>query len=88
MPVNSWAQVAVVKGEGGLNLNFYVNGDLVYTDIMDSLAVNVDGVLTIGGRTISAVSSFNGTIDEVMIFDKALTGNEVKWLYEQDLSLL
>lgn len=70
---SGWHYLIVSLSKGGVS-NMYVDGDLVRGfDVVDFLEVN-DIDLRIG-------DGFNGEIDEVMIFNKALSNVEVKGLF-------
>ena len=66
----------------GTNVKLYRNG-ILQSDVepVSSYTIGNNGALYFG-RT----SAFDGTIDEVMIFDKALTEAQVEDLYNLDLS--
>jgi hypothetical protein len=76
--MNKWYHVVVVR-EGGSTIRWYRNGELVGTAVPDEIDKDPDYVW-IGGD--EAGENFNGTIDEVMIFNRSLTSDEVRELYE------
>ncbi|MCW8966720.1 MAG: LamG domain-containing protein, partial [Candidatus Pacearchaeota archaeon] len=67
-------------------IRVYENGVEVDTDGFSFYPELLDNKVTVGFRSIYSDLPFNGLIDELMIFDKALTEDEVEWLYEGDLS--
>jgi hypothetical protein len=69
----------------GVNEKIYVNGQL---DVSTPLAANVNlGIANITlGNSYVLDKPFNGTIDEIKIFNKTLSANKIKALYELDLS--
>lgn len=74
---NAWQHVAMVYD--GEYANLYVNGTFVERQ---AIALNT----TVGKCRIAAnvgnTPNFNGTIDEVMIFNRALLAGEIRLLYE------
>jgi hypothetical protein len=92
---NQWAHVVVVYGNtgGGGSLHIYVNGELwadgVTVGRYTAFEPRPDTDLTmtrIGSSELmpdgSRRTPFNGSIDEIMIFDRALTGEEVRTMYQ------
>jgi uncharacterized protein (TIGR02145 family) len=73
--IGQWTHCAVVSN--GSTLTFYVNGDAVGAPIAGNPG-SVTGGWDIGGWSGHTV---NGKLDEVRIYDRALTANEVKSLY-------
>jgi uncharacterized protein (TIGR03437 family) len=78
---NTWSQVAVTFD--GTTVRFYINGvpSQTITGQMYSygLATYVIGGNAIGGSTTGA--SFNGLLDEIQIYDRALSAAEIEALY-------
>jgi len=82
LPVNAWTHVAVtLQGDTG---RLYVNGQLVASG--DHMKLNPSGLLTteayLGKSRFAADPYFNGSLDEVRIYNKALTESEIKKLAE------
>ncbi|MCP3684906.1 MAG: hypothetical protein GY861_19770 [bacterium] len=76
---NEWYHIAAVKSED--NLSMYLNGiHEKEVDALSGYSLDTSGLLNlrIGGYS----SHFNGKIDEVKIWDKALTSEEVEELYQ------
>ena len=76
---NEWTH-AVIVYSGGNKLDLYVNGVLE----VNGGSTNFDtsqGYLSFGNNGESG-EYFNGKIDEVMIFNRALSAEEVKNLYD------
>ena len=75
-----WTHVAVAldmeKHEGCL----YVNGTLASRDTFTGRLLDHDGRLFLGGRS-DGRNGFRGAVDELMIFHKALSAEEVQSLY-------
>lgn len=77
---NTWQHV-VAKYDGSY-LRVYVNGVRVGTPQSYSNGINVaSGPVVIGGDAFFSGSFFNGIIDDVMIFDKALSDAQIRELY-------
>ena len=79
VPAEEWLHV-VYTVDGSDNVTVYINGD--YADSMvwaEPIVAGTDSI-EIGGR--SDGWGFNGTIDEVAIYSRALTRDEVNDLYE------
>jgi len=80
IPLNQWTHVATTWD--GTDIKMYINGNLdrsipVTGSITDPNAYP----LTIGYDSDMYDNVFNGTIDEVAIYDRALTADEVKQHY-------
>ncbi len=79
VPLNTWTHVAVVWT--GTNEYHYVNGTLVdtFTDCSTPLTTN-DQDLRVGARggDGSPNSYFKGIIDEVRVYNRALTADEIQ----------
>jgi hypothetical protein len=88
-----WFHLAAVYSPVDRRVDQYVNGELVSSDeIIDRFHIST---LTIGPAEIGnwgqpfrktpwfAVRNLNGTIDELAIFNAALTADEIQNLYEQ-----
>lgn len=82
LPVNAWTHVAVtLQGDTG---KLYVNGQMVASG--DHMKLNPSGLLTteayLGKSRFAADPYFNGSLDEVRMYSKALTDSEIKKLAE------
>ena len=80
VPLSTWTYITVVRN--GPAISFYINGNL---DTSFSAAADANpfrsGINTvrIGGQNLGAVSRvFNGTIDEVRIYNQALTQTQIQ----------
>jgi hypothetical protein len=85
--VGAWHHVVVVY-ESGVGATFYVDGvsagtDSNYTDPVNSNSSNVQ----IGKWPISSSRYFDGLIDEVIIYHRALSESEITNLYNLDITL-
>jgi len=80
--LNSWQHVVVVVS-GGTNVTFYVDGvNRGGGSLTGPIAANAKP-LRIGNRH-DGNRMFDGSIDEVRVFDRALTASEVTALYDQE----
>ena len=78
-----WYHVAATYGGG--NLNLYLNGKLVATQaIAGSIAADATK-LTLGKNPLSATNYFKGKIDEVRVFNTALTALQVQRMVYQEI---
>lgn len=82
VPFNTWSNVVVTRSVAGSNstINFYLNGSLSasYTCTAPTAA---NANVRIGNRQDGSYG-FNGTIDEILIFNRALSASEIRLLYE------
>jgi hypothetical protein len=95
---NEWQHVGVVKS--GVTGNFYVNGELVASPTLGaSGTVIYEGGTTYhdigkdesgygGNPTYGIPTSFNGTIDELIIYNKSISAEQVLALYNNKTNLL
>ncbi|UCF42271.1 MAG: LamG domain-containing protein, partial [Planctomycetota bacterium] len=89
-----WHHLAAVRtGTGSANLNIYVDGvDVSTSSLLDEGAVGISNSydLSIGakydaGHTNVWENFLDGVIDEVAIWDRALTGGEIRQIWEEGL---
>jgi len=84
IPLKQWSYI-LGKREGDY-LHIYVNGVLKNSTYIGNVSVNnVGRSLNLGRLGISGYY-FNGSIDEVMIFNRALSLEEINKLYKRGLS--
>jgi glucose/arabinose dehydrogenase/fibronectin type 3 domain-containing protein len=74
-PLNAWTYVALTYDGSALHL--YVNGTEVATNSTTGTIQSTTGQLSIGGNTPYG-EYFQGLIDEVRVYNRALTQNEVQ----------
>ena len=74
-PINTWSHLATTYGNRTLRL--YVNGQLVASRSGLAASALSNGALRIGGNTIWTFETFDGLIDDVRIYNRALTGIEI-----------
>jgi len=89
MPVNTWHHAVFVfdgSESGNDRLKIYIDGSstsLNYTGSMPATVANLSGIDSNIGHSTSA--TWNGTIDEVRIYDRALSSAEIEQLYYSNL---
>lgn len=74
LPLNTWSHVAGTYD--GTTMKFYVNGLLVASRPQTGPIATSTGPLTIGGNVVYG-ENWNGLIDEVRIYNRALSQNEI-----------
>jgi hypothetical protein len=75
LPVNTWSHIATTYD--GVRQRFFLNGVLVATaNGTGSIAVS-NGAIRIGGNASSTGEFFQGLIDEVRVYNRALTAAEI-----------
>jgi hypothetical protein len=79
---NIWYHIALVWNTNDSNVKLYVNGDLKDTNTGYNGTVGSSShQLMIGAGYSGTVDFFNGSIDSVRIYNRALSAEEVKTLY-------
>src|SRR5262249_25604503 len=79
LPVNTWSHLAGTYD--GATMKFYVNGVLVSSRAQSGAVTASTGALSIGGDQITHDSGphyWAGLIDEVRIYNRALSATEVQ----------
>ena len=84
--LDTWYHVAVV--EDSTHKAIYINGDLDVSDnIFEQYEGNPPDTIRIGSRADAwAPFYFDGSIDEVIVYDEALSGQEIELLYNNILA--
>ncbi|QQG39107.1 MAG: hypothetical protein HYS32_01470 [Candidatus Woesearchaeota archaeon] len=81
----NWSHVVVVRN--GTSLNFYINGNPAgtYSNAIDNNPFRNGGApFVVGTQTRSSTASdytFNGTIDEVIVYNRSLSHEQIKAIY-------
>ncbi|MFT4309545.1 MAG: LamG-like jellyroll fold domain-containing protein [Candidatus Woesearchaeota archaeon] len=81
--LNQWYHVVCVAD--GTDIHIYVDGVHRGSSAISGLTHprgEIIGPVTIGRRTPGSGPSFNGTIDDIIVFSRALTLDEVRALYD------
>jgi hypothetical protein len=85
MCVGEWIHVAFVRQADGKTIRFYVNGTLVGSPTTLPMPGVANGSpLMVGNHGFGddpGACEFNGDIDEIRIFDRALTNSQVRAIY-------
>ena len=76
LPLNTWSYLALTYD--GATLRFYVNGQLVGSKAQTGSLPVTSGTLGIGGNNIWPDECFAGRIDEIRIYNRALTQQEIQ----------
>src|SRR5262249_34489261 len=77
LPLNTWTHLAGTFD--GSTIRFYINGTLAGTLAATSLGPTNDASLRIG--TSGTCDGFGGLIDEVELFNRALSQSEIQTIY-------
>ena len=80
LPINTWTHLAVTYN--GSTLTLYRNGVAVATSNVSGTLSPTTGTLQIGASQFGEY--FKGLIDEVRIYNRALSDTEIQALYQQD----
>ena len=82
LPENVWTHLAVTNSGGTAKM--YMNGSLIHTANLTSLAFNSSSNnLRIGEYFYNGSHHFYGEIDQVRIFNKVLSASEITTLYNE-----
>ena len=76
LAVGTWTHLAVTYD--GANMRMYVNGVLVRTAARTGAIIPTDGVLHIGGNQVWGGEFFGGLIDELRVYNRALSAAEIQ----------
>ncbi len=84
LPTNQWLQFVLERS--GPNFDLFIDGHLVATSYFTGALSPSSFPLLIGRRDPADGRNFNvnGAIDDVAIWDRALTQDEISWLYHND----
>jgi hypothetical protein len=81
----AWHHAAAVLDESG-GMSLYLDGSLVDSDANTIPYANLGGPSTLGHTHTSGYDSYwSGKLDEVAVFDHALSADQVGWLYANSL---
>lgn len=75
LPLNAWSYLAATYD--GTALNLYVNGQLAQSTPSSGNITTSTNPLRIGGDTVYPDEYFNGLIDDVRIYNRALNASEI-----------
>jgi hypothetical protein len=77
--INTWYHIIGVKND--TNISIYLNGVLKSIGVNPPTGTIASGYPLLIGYANSGSSSFNGSIDDVMIFNRSLTSSEILSIY-------
>jgi len=81
--VSQWYNVGATYD--GNNLKLYLNGNLVGTQAATGAIAADASLLTLGRNPIASTKYFNGKIDEVRVFNSALTASQLQRMVYQEI---
>ncbi len=81
--VSQWYNVGATYD--GSNLKLYLNGVLVGTQAVSGAIASDASLLTLGRNPIASNKYFNGKIDEVRVFNSALTDSQLQRMVYQEI---
>jgi len=79
---NTWYHGAITYTEN--EYRFYINGELIQSGVPEDPIVQNNQPLEIGRDVPSATEYYNGMIDEIRIYSRALTENEINMVMNAD----
>ncbi len=85
IPTNQWIHLGATYNSSNNTLALYVNGGLVNDTSKSGNLITDTSNFTIARRASSSQNFFKGHIDEVRLFDKALTEDEFQKLVYQEI---
>jgi hypothetical protein len=78
----TWHHIAMVVNQSNYTVNFYLDGQLLNTATIGTEGYNSNGSLyRIGYPWLSSTSGWHGTLDEVRLYQRAISDKEVRDLY-------
>ncbi|PIY52207.1 MAG: hypothetical protein COZ01_08505, partial [Zetaproteobacteria bacterium CG_4_10_14_0_8_um_filter_55_43] len=80
LTAGQWQHIVVTRDSASLTHKYYLNGTLIQT-VPGQVAANYSGQFLRLGRWGGGGRYWNGVMDEVVMYDHALTANEVQALY-------
>lgn len=75
IPANTWTYLAATYD--GTTLSIYVNGELIQSTLVGGNFASGAGALRIGNNAVFGNEGFNGLIDEVRVYSRALSLSEI-----------
>lgn len=75
IPANTWTYLAATYD--GTILSIYVNGELIQSSLVGGNFAAGSGALRIGNNAVFSNEGFNGRIDEVRVYSRALSVSEI-----------
>ncbi|RLC21591.1 MAG: hypothetical protein DRI57_01950 [Deltaproteobacteria bacterium] len=81
MPLDEWHHLAVTYSETDTVMNLYYDGVLTVATTMAETLPGQTVDLSIGADSRGTAAFFHGSIDEVYVYDKALTATDIQTYY-------
>ena len=85
LPTNQWVHVASTYSSSNSLLKLYVNGEEVASTSKSGSLSTSTNPFTIGKRSSADQYYFKGYIDEIRLFNKALSENELQKMVHQEI---
>ena len=85
LPTNQWVHVGATYSSSGNSLRLYVNGELRNSSSKSGNLNSDTSNFTIGRRANAGLDFYRGFIDEVRLFDVALTTDEFQKVVYQEI---
>ncbi|HEX6188418.1 MAG TPA: protein kinase [Pyrinomonadaceae bacterium] len=80
-PIGEWTHIAMTYD--GKTVVLYANGEIIGQVFYSGNIVGTDEPFNIGGRADDqGTGKFNGLIDEVQVFNRALSADEIRMIFE------
>ena len=76
LPANTWSHFAGTYD--GTTLRVYLNGTQIASLAATGALANSTGLLSIGGNSLSSIEYFTGLLDEIRIYNRALSASEIQ----------
>ncbi|NOY51636.1 MAG: T9SS type A sorting domain-containing protein [Chlorobi bacterium] len=85
--LNKWSHIVLIRNEE--STKYYINATLVYEDVANNIASTYepDSNFIIGTGRSTYKQFFKGKIDDVRIYNRVLTDDEIKRLFIYDITL-
>lgn len=84
---NRWHHVVATRKSGTGALNLYINGQLNVTGISDSGSLGLPELMRIGALKYQS-GIFSGAVDDIQIYNKLLSENDIQQLHSKPLGLI
>jgi len=78
-PINTWTHIAITDGPSANETKMYVNGQSVYTGTGET--VTITNNLRLGTVYNATAGFWNGTLDDVRLYSRALTAAQILAIY-------
>jgi hypothetical protein len=88
LPMNKWSHIALVYHGGTTTASLYLNGDLAGTSTSVAASINptASNSFKVGRNPVADANYYGGLIDEVRVFDVALTADQLRRMVYQEVT--